>query len=459
VRETLDDTIAAICTPPGEGGVGIVRLSGPESLPIAARLFASSTGRTVAPGKRAVYHGHIRDEDGRLIDEVLLHVMPAPKTFTREDVVEINGHGGSGPLNALLEAVLARGARLARPGEFTLRAFLNGRIDLVQAEAVLDQVQARTRAGLHAANAAAQGALSQDLHRIQDALRFALSRIEAAVDFPEEDLGELVDPALLEGLEQTHREMEAMLAAADKGRLLREGAVVVIGGRPNVGKSSLFNALLRDNRAIVSAQAGTTRDRLEEYLSIGGVPVRLVDTAGLRDTEDEVERIGVARAREAVEQAHVALLVLDSTAAAQDEEAALAAELARDGRPVILAMNKRDLAPDAPPPAWPTAFAAVCPVSAVTGEGLPDLESALADVLLGGAGQYGGEALLNRVHQKDSLRRAAACVARLLASPEVSPEFLAFELQEALQAVGEITGETTPDDILETIFASFCIGK
>jgi tRNA modification GTPase len=451
-------TIAALATPPGEGGVGIVRLSGPNAVEIAARLFRSSRGRDIstATGWHS-FHGHVLDGEIRL-DEVLLHVMRAPHSYTREDVVEICGHGGIGPMNEILELCLAQGATLAQPGEFTLRAFLNGRIDLVQAEAVIDQIQARTRAGMQAAMAASSGVLSRSLYSLKERLAHALAQIEAAVDFPEDDLPALITPALLDSLHETHRDMLALLDTATAGRLYREGVAIAIAGRPNVGKSSLFNALLRDTRAIVSKHAGTTRDRIEEHFTLRGVPVRLIDTAGLRDTADEVEQAGVALARAAMQQAQAVLFVADQSVGFTVEDAALAEEALALGTPTLLVWNKCDL-PIAGQVAQDERFTQTCHVSALTGEGIAALEEALAALLLGGLHQDASQPMLTRLHQKDSLRRAADCIARLLEDPARSPEFLALDLQEALDAIGEITGETTPDDILGAIFASFCIGK
>lgn len=455
-----EDTIAAIATPSGEGGVGIVRLSGPQAITIASAFFVSSRGRDIRAARQQVYHGHIVDAAGQPLDEVLLHIMRAPRSYTREDVVEINTHGGPAPLNAVLEEALRRGARLARPGEFTLRAFLNGRIDLVQAEAVIDQIRARTRAGLQAANAAASGTLSQAIHAARDILREALAHIEAAVDFPEEDLPDLVNEALFARLRDAHDRIRELLDTADAGRLVREGAAAVIAGRPNVGKSSLFNALLRDARAIVSAQPGTTRDRLEEYITIAGVPVKLIDTAGIREAGDEVERIGVEIAWQALDTAQLALLVLDATQPPAPEEAQLAKELCAREIPLVLVINKTDCAAAPPENPWPEIrFAAVCPVSATAGAGIKTLESAIAALLLGGAGIDAAQPMITRQHQKDSLRRAEDSLQRLFDARGVSPEFLALELRDALGALGEITGETTPEDILDAIFANFCIGK
>ena len=393
-RTTPEDTIAAVSTPPGEGAIGIVRLSGPDALRIAAAVFHSSSGLDIRTARRRVCHGEIRADDGEPLDEVLLHVMRAPHSYTREDVVEINAHGGAGPLQAILELVLRNGARLAEPGEFTQRAFLNGRIDLVQAEAVIDRIRARTRAGLRAANAAASGALSKAIAGMREPLLQALARIEAAVDFPEEDLQTT--------LTAIAARMDTLLQTSDAGRLYREGAAVTIAGRPNVGKSSLFNALLRDARAIVTARPGTTRDLLEEVITIQGIPVRLSDTAGLRHSDDEVERIGVDIARTALSAADAVLFVVEATDPITPEDEALAADLHALDVPVFLVVNKTDLNPAPALGRWGDGFAATC---------------------------------------------------------LVSPEFLSIDLRDALAALGEITGETTAEDVLERIFASFCIGK
>lgn len=448
------DTIAAISTPLGEGGIGIVRLSGGDAIAIARGLFVSSTGRDLEAGR--IFHGHVVDSGGGVIDEVLLHVMRAPHSYTCEDVVEINGHGGSGPLAAILEQALARGARLAKPGEFTLRAFLNGRIDLVQAEAVIDQIRAKSDAGLRAAAAAANGAVSTAINEIKQTLVDALARIEAAVDFPDEDLPDLVTDGLREDIERAHARVDALLATAEAGRLYREGASIAIAGEPNVGKSSLFNALLRDARAIVSAIPGTTRDRIEETISLSGVPVRLTDTAGLRTTEDEVERIGVGIARDTLRNADIVLYVLDAT---KPDDGQTPEELANVERPVWVVVNKIDLAPLADMPTWTATCAGVSRVSAYTNEGLHELEAGLGQLLLGSADVVPEKGLINRAHQRESLRAAQAALDRVLANFNASPELLSIDVREALTALGEITGETTPEHILDLIFASFCIGK
>lgn len=454
-----EDTIAAIATPPGEGGVGIVRLSGPRAHEIALAMFTSSTGADPHKSRRRVFHGHVCNTSGVVLDEVLLHRMPAPKTYTREDVVEINCHGGMAVLNLVLEDALRRGARMARPGEFTLRAFLNGRIDLVQAEAVIDQIRGRTQTALQAANASASGTLSRTLFEIKEELLYALSRLEAAVDFPEDDLPELVDPAWRGRVEASLTRMRGLMDTADAGRIVREGAVVVIAGRPNSGKSSLFNALLRDTRAIVSPQPGTTRDRIEEFAQIQGIAVKLIDTAGLRESLDDVERQGVALTRGAFQSANAALYVVDAAADPAEEDEANIRELLALDVPVLYVQNKVDIAGDATAPTIADACAGSVRISALTGDGLHELEAQLGGLILGGVPIDTAQPMLNRLHQKDSLRRAIECVERMLSDTSMSPEFLALELQEALAALGEITGETTPDDVLGQIFDAFCIGK
>jgi len=465
--KTSDDTIAAIATPPGEGGIGIVRISGSEAVPIVGRLFVSASGRTPGDGARQVYYGEIRDA-GAVLDEVLVHVMRAPHSYTREDVVEINCHGGAAPLHAVLDLVLRSSARLAEPGEFTRRAFLNGRIDLVQAEAVIDRIRAQGRAALLAASAASRGVLSKELHSIREALVLAKSHVEAAIDFPDQDVPETITPELRRAVAGARTRMESLLATADAGRLLREGAAVAIAGRPNVGKSSLFNALLRESRAIVTARPGTTRDLIQETILVQGIAVRLTDMAGLRDTEDEVERIGVERAREALREAALILLVVDAESGLLPEDESLARELAATETPILYIINKIDAAsrerqsPDLNssmnlPPDIP--ITATVQTSALTGQGLPELEAALGKLLIGGAAIAPDQALITRTHQKESLRRALEAVRRAESNFAQSPEFLGLEFDDALRSLGEITGETTPDDVLQHIFGSFCIGK
>jgi tRNA modification GTPase len=453
-----EDTIAAIATPPGQGGIGIVRLSGPDAVAIVSGVFISSTGKNILSDSRPVYHGEVRDGDA-CVDEVLVHVMRHPHSYTSEDVVEINGHGGMAPLNAILELVLSCGARLAEPGEFTRRAFMNGRIDLVQAESVMDRIQAQTRAGLQAASAAAQGRLSETLHALHATLVDAKAYVEAAVDFPDDDLPDLITPELKGRIDDVRQRMGDLYATADAGKLLREGATVALAGRPNVGKSSLFNALLRDARAIVTAHAGTTRDRLEEVISLEGIPVKLVDMAGLRETSDEVERIGVAAARQALTESAMIVMVVDVSSPLEAEDRLLLDELQGLDTPLVLVYNKSDLESHPDTIELEGAFSGSVRVSAKTGAGLNELETLLANRLRGDAVMTTSQAMLTRVHQKDSLRRSIEAIARMQGNYDQSPEFMSIDLDDAIRALGEITGETTPDDVLERIFSAFCIGK
>lgn len=454
-----DDTIAAISTPPGEGGVGIVRLSGPASLAMAAKIFQSSRGKDLLKGKQRVYHGHILDEGGHPLDEVLLHVMHAPHSYTAEDVVEINGHGGRASLQTILECVLAQGARLALPGEFTRRAFVNGRIDLTRAEAVMDLIQAKTRAALRMAESASSGRLAGQLQALAAVLKDSLAHAEAAVDFPEEDLPELITPAFFARLEKATEEMAALVKSTDTGLLLQEGASIAIVGRPNVGKSSLFNVLLRDARAIVSSEPGTTRDQIEETLTLGGIPIRLCDTAGLRETDHEIESQGIARSRQAARRAALLLFVVDASIEAGEEELLLAEEMRQLEVPLVYVLNKIDLPAVTDRKIPDIAFAAECRVSAATGEGMDELEKTLVSLLAGDLEEALDSPALFRSHQKDSMVRAQKCVQAVLNDPVASPELLALELREALAALGSITGETTSEEVLDVIFGSFCIGK
>jgi tRNA modification GTPase len=455
-----EDTIAAIATPPGEGGIGIVRISGSRAVPIAGRLFHSAGGRRLTDASRRVFYGEIRD-NGTVLDEALVHVMRAPHSYTREDVVEINCHGGAALLHAVLEAVVRGGARLAGPGEFTRRAFVNGRIDLVQAEAVIDRIQAQGRAALVAASSAARGTLSREIHAIRDALVTARSHIEAAIDFPDQDVPESAGPEVGETLRAACKKMERLLETADAGRLLREGATIGIAGRPNVGKSSLFNALVRESRAIVTRHAGTTRDVLQETIAVDGIPVRLCDMAGIRESADEVERLGVDSARRVLAESALILFVVDATEGVVAGDRALAEELARIDARAVVVTNKIDLSPGpADAPSLPGLDAlAFCRVSALTGAGLAELERTMAGLLKGGFSWAPDQALLTRLHQKDSVRRALEAVRRVDQNLDAAPEIAGIDLGEALDAIGEVTGETTPDEILERVFSSFCIGK
>jgi tRNA modification GTPase len=457
-RPVGEDTIAAISTPLGEAGIGIVRLSGPQALAIARPLFRPRRPRPLLQSHR-LYLGHFLDPEGNVLDEVLLTYMQAPHTYTREDVVEIHCHSGYGVLKGVLQAVVAGGARLARPGEFTLRAFLSGRLDLAQAEAVLEVIQARTQASLRVAQAHLAGGLGRLLAEVRGTLLEHLARLEAALDFPEE-AGELEPHDLAAALAAPRSTLERLLGTYAHGRLLREGVRVVLAGRPNVGKSSLLNRLLNAERAIVTEIPGTTRDIIEETLNLGGLPLRLTDTAGLREARDRVEELGVARSREQLAQADLILYVVDVSEPLAWEDVGLLSELRE--RSVLVVENKIDL-PRRLDPAdlarhWPGPRVEI---SALTGEGLPELEQAVANLILGGQVNFSGEIITQTRHVEllGQAREALHRAVELLATAAPPLELVALELHEALQALGAVTGEEVGEDLLDRIFAQFCVGK
>jgi tRNA modification GTPase len=455
---SLDDTIAAISTPPGEGGIAIVRLSGPQAVAILQRLFAPARLRADQwlPPRRLLL-GHIVEPTSRRpVDEVLVSFMPAPHTYTRQDVVEINSHGGIVAARRILELCLAAGARLAGPGEFTLRAFLNGRLDLTQAEAILDVVRARTDAGLRVAVGQLAGGLSRQVRALRQSLLLVQAHLVAGADFPEDEIP-AVDVA--GALRQARAVLAELLREADRGIIYRQGVRVAIIGRPNVGKSSLLNALLRADRAIVTPIPGTTRDTVEETLNLQGVPVVLVDTAGLdAEPRDVIERLGIERSRAALNQADLALVVLDGSQPLTPADAdvlALAGE-----KPALLVINKSDLPMQLDLGALPAGGRRVA-VSARTGAGLLDLEEAMLDMILGGQVMASDEVLVSNPRHKAALARADAAIeaAQQAYDAGVPADFLTIDLATALDALGEITGETASEELLDRIFSEFCIGK
>lgn len=460
------DTIAAIATPPGEGGIGIVRLSGPESNEIASSLFRiGKRARSVDVDElesHRLYYGAIVDPaSDRQVDEVMLVRMAAPRTYTREDVVEISCHGGLTPVRQVLSLCLSHGARLAEAGEFTLRAFMNGRIDLSQAEAVAGVVSARTVQSLDLAVGELRGRLTQRLKPARDALVETLAYLDAAADFPDDEIPSLeLEPAL----QQAREALEDVVASAQTGLLYREGVKIAIVGRPNVGKSSLLNALLRTERAIVTDIAGTTRDVIAETINLRGIPATLLDTAGITETEDVVERIGIDRSQQALATSALALFVLDRSDPATPGDlvvADLLADRLLEGE-VLVALNKCDLpgSPDVQTVLDRFPGAPVVEISTVTGEGMDALETALYEVVAGKA-EYVSEPALVTTRQLDALRRAlegvlAAEQARTMGVPL---DLLAVDVRTALYAVGEITGERVSEAVLDEIFSRFCIGK
>jgi tRNA modification GTPase len=454
---SLDDTIAAIATPLGEGGVGIVKISGPEAASILRRLFVPAVRGADGMEPRRLVFGHIRDPgSGAVVDEVLAVAMPGPHSYTRQDVVEIQAHGGIVPLRRILGLTLASGARPAEPGEMTLRAFLNGRLDLAQAEAVLDVVQARTEAALRVATEQLGGKLSARVREVRARLVDVLAYLEASIDFVED---EIPPQDVVRPLRELASGLEEILATADRGLIYRQGIRAAIVGRPNVGKSSLLNALLRGERAIVTPIPGTTRDTLEETANVGGVPLVLVDTAGIRaETEDEVERIGVERSRAALERADLALLVVDGSQPLTEADWDIAALIGR--KPGLVVANKSDLpqlelASDLLPSAPRRR------VSALTGEGIEALEEAVVELVFGGTVTAADTPLVSNPRHQASLKRALDHVRAAEGGQlgGLSPDLVSIDVREAVDALGEITGETVSEDLLEAIFSNFCIGK
>ena len=450
----IGDTIAAISSPLGEGGIGIVRMSGPQARAILGRLFVGHVAQ-LAPYR--LHHGHVVDSStGEPVDEVLACFMPAPRTYTRQDVAEINCHGGIAPLRRVLELCMKEGARLAHPGEFTLRAFLNGRIDLAQAEAVLDVVRARTEASLRVAVDQLGGHLSARIREVRAELVDVLAHLEAAIDFAEDEIPER---EIAPDLERAAQALDGLLAQADAGLIYRQGIRTAIVGRPNVGKSSLLNALLRTSRAIVTPIPGTTRDTLEETVNIQGIPLVLVDTAGIAtDSQDVIERLGIKRSRAALERADLALLVIDGSEPLQEADLQIAGLVAN--KTTIVVVNKSDL-PQMVELSSLLPQALRVATSALTGDGLGQLEEVIAETIFAGKVLAADEPAVSNPRHKAALQRAVGHVQAAMRShqADLPADFVSIDLTAAISALGEITGQTVTEDLLESIFSQFCVGK
>jgi tRNA modification GTPase len=457
----IDDTIAAISTPIGQGGIGIVRLSGPEAITLAHSVFRSgkADGQSAVSTHRVLY-GHIADPvDARTIDEVLLTVMRAPNSYTREDVVEINCHGGMLSVRKILELVLAKGARLAEPGEFTKRAFLNGRINLAEAEAVLDIINSRTEEGLRIACEQLGGGLTERLSAIREKLIEISAFVEACLDFPEDEIEIASKEEIRKKLEAAQMDIKRLSNTFNDARFFREGLLVAIIGRPNVGKSSLLNVLLQKDRAIVTALPGTTRDLIEDYLNIRGLPVRIMDTAGIRASDEIIEQEGIRRSIQAINHADYVLALFDGSEPLGQEDTALLG-LVR-GKPAALIINKADLPGKLALENITAEGRQYLRISTVTGQGIEELKNAIFEsALCDWKEEREGVVVTNLRHKtaldmaSESLRRAAG-----LFSGNGQLELFSIEMRDALNRIGEITGAITTDDILDRIFSSFCIGK
>lgn len=454
-------TIAAISTPPGAGGIGIVRMSGPLALPVLKQVFRPSA-RNCSYTSHMLYHGRILSVDGaKILDEAMAVYMKAPRSYTREDVVELHCHGSYLLLQRVLETLLAKGVQLAQPGEFTKRAFLNGRIDLTRAEAVIDVLAARTRKGIDLAQEQLAGALYQRVDVIRQVLARLLALIEVAIDFPDEDI-EIIDRPLFEQRMQNEvlAPLQRLLGSADRGRIIREGVSVAIVGRPNVGKSSLLNALLHEERALVTDIPGTTRDTIEEHIDIMGVPVRIIDTAGIREGGDAVEEMGIARAKRLISVADIVLFMIDGAAGFLSADMELFETIRQ--KKVLLLINKTDLMHVAAESlTLPVADLPFVALSAREQTGIAALKKALFTLVGGNHDQWQEEGCSPNLRHKQGLERAEQAARRAVDCLEngLSVDLVAIELQECLNHLGDIVGETTPDDVLDVIFEQFCLGK
>ncbi len=454
-----EDTIAAISTPSGHGGIGIVRLSGGDALHIADKIFVPANKKVLKniSSHRMIY-GYIVDPgSNEVIDEVLVSAMRSPDTYTKEDIVEINCHGGPVPLNKTLELLLDQGARLAEPGEFTRRAFLNGRIDLAQAEAVLDTINSLTERSRKAAVEQLKGGLSKKVGAAREALVELTANVEAYIDFPEDD----IEPSSMDDMKEKAltiiKSLKMLIDSSREGVILRDGLSTAIIGRPNVGKSSLLNALLEKDRVIVADTPGTTRDIIEVYLNIKGLPLKVVDTAGIRESHDLAEKEGVRRSLSAMKEADLILLVLDATEKLHKTDIELIKSTG--SKETIIVMNKTDLPVQADMKQLPHTNQAV-KISALKGTGLSELKERIAETALKEGTGAGTAAVTNLRHLK-ALKKAHNSLLSFNRGlkKRLSPELLSVDLREALDAVGEIIGVTTTEEILNRIFSSFCIGK
>lgn len=458
-----EDTISAVATALGEGGIGIIRLSGTKAVEIAAGIFRGAHGKTVQDiASHQAAYGHIIDPAGnQMIDEVLLLVMRAPRSYTREDVVEIHCHGGPVPVRKILALTLAAGARLAEPGEFTKRAFLNGRLDLTQAEAVIDVIRAKTDASLKMAAGNLSGKLADKIHMLRNHILEMIAHLEAAIDFPEDDIEELAAEDVERRVKKIGSEIEELLAGAHTGRILRDGLETVIIGKPNVGKSSLLNVLLKETRAIVTDVPGTTRDSIEEYANIGGVPLKIIDTAGIRETRDAVEKIGVEKSKSLIQRADLVLLVLDSSSPLTHEDQAVLELLT--GCQTLVLVNKSDLNPvlDLDRVMNLLPGKKLLKISILEGTGLEELEQYIIDMVYGGQIQLPESGFVNNVRQADLLVKVNQSLREVLTTiaAGMPPDCIVVDLRSAWEQLGRITGDTIDEDIIDQIFTQFCIGK
>lgn len=457
VTPMKNDTIAAIATPHGTGGISVIRVSGKDSIEICDKIFKAKNKKTLASSAtHTIHYGHIV-VDGKNIDEVLVSVMRAPNTFTREDTVEINCHGGLFVTEKVLLAVTTAGATLASPGEFTKRAFLNGRIDLSQAEAVIDIINSPSSLALSVAANQLGGSLSDDINTLRDKLLEIIAQINVTIDYPEEDIDDVEKSALISDLENIKEEILKLLETSHRGKLIRDGINTVICGKPNVGKSSILNLLARDTRAIVTDIAGTTRDVIEERITIGDVVLNVFDTAGIRDTSDTIESLGIDKSKEYIKNAELVLFVVDTANGINDEDRQIFSEL--DKKNVIVILNKTDIGTLSSDEMF-DGFLKI-KLSAKTGEGLDGLSSTITDMFnLGKITAKDNNAITN-IRHKEALSSALESISSAISALRgfVPYDILSIDLIDCASALGEITGKTISEEVVDKIFARFCLGK
>ncbi|HFH9432891.1 TPA: tRNA uridine-5-carboxymethylaminomethyl(34) synthesis GTPase MnmE [Streptococcus agalactiae] len=451
------DTIAAISTPLGEGAIGIVRISGTDALNIASKIYRGKDLSAIQ--SHTLNYGHIVDPDkNEILDEVMLGVMLAPKTFTREDVIEINTHGGIAVTNEILQLILRHGARMAEPGEFTKRAFLNGRVDLTQAEAVMDLIRAKTDKAMDIAVKQLDGSLKTLINNTRQEILNTLAQVEVNIDYPEyDDVEEMTTTLMREKTQEFQALMENLLRTARRGKILREGLSTAIIGRPNVGKSSLLNNLLREEKAIVTDIEGTTRDVIEEYVNIKGVPLKLVDTAGIRDTDDIVEKIGVERSKKALEEADLVLLVLNSSEPLTLQDRSLL-ELSKESNRIVL-LNKTDLPQKIEVNELPKN---VIPISVLENENIDKIEERINDIFFDNAGMVEHDATyLSNARHISLIEKAVDSLKAVNEGLELGMpvDLLQVDMTRTWEILGEITGDAAPDELITQLFSQFCLGK
>ncbi|WP_346917258.1 tRNA uridine-5-carboxymethylaminomethyl(34) synthesis GTPase MnmE [Clostridium sp.] len=454
------DTIGAISTSIGEGGIAIVRISGDKAKDVVEKIFQAKNGKSIKDMKSyTMKYGYIIDESNNHIDEVIVSFMKGPRSFTAEDTIEINCHGGVVATNKVLEQVIKQGVRLAEPGEFTKRAFLNGRIDLSQAEAVIDIINAKTDLSMKSALMQSEGAISKEIQELRGNLLSTIAHIEATVDYPEDDLEEVTAEMAIKDLEVIKKEIKEFIETAEEGKILREGLSTVIVGKPNVGKSSLLNALTKENRAIVTDIPGTTRDVIEEYINISGIPIKIIDTAGIRETDDVVEKIGVERSRAKINDADLIILILDSSNDLSEEDKEIINHISN--KKYMILLNKSDLNSKIVQKDLENIYCTnIYSISAKTGEGIDDVRAAIKDMFFKGEISTNNVIITNTRH-KEALLRAHECIENAIntLNHTFAIDLASIDIRNAWTFLGEITGDSLEENIIDKIFKDFCLGK